>query len=326
MTDLAPDCLNTRLLDEFQRDLPLVPRPFAAMAETLGTTESDVLDRLARLQDCGRISRVGATCRPNTAGASTLAALAIPGPRIEEVAAIVGAEPGVNHSYLREDRWNLWFVATAPSGDDLATSLARIEAASGLPVLSLPLVRPFNIDLGFRLRGPRQSLGLDRDPDMGALRPDDRPLMQALSEGLDLVPAPFAALADNLGRAEAEILDRIRALSEARILTRVGVIVRHRALGWAANAMVVWQLPPEAIEAAGRALSQVPGVTLCYQRRLVPGVWEWPLFCMIHARSRPEALEVLDRARALAELAEVPHKILFSTRCFKQRGALIEAA
>ena len=326
MTDLAPDCLNTRLLDEFQRDLPLVPRPFAAMAETLGTTESDVLDRLARLQDCGRISRVGATCRPNTAGASTLAALAIPGPRIEEVAAIVGAEPGVNHSYLREDRWNLWFVATAPSGDDLAASLGRIEAASGLPVLSLPLVRPFNIDLGFRLRGPRQSLGLDRDPDMGALRPDDRPLMQALSEGLDLVPAPFAALADNLCRAEAEILDRIRALSEARILTRVGVIVRHRALGWAANAMVVWQLPPEAIEAAGRALSQVPGVTLCYQRRTVPGVWDWPLFCMIHARSRPEAMAVLDRARALPDLAGVPHKFLFSTRCFKQRGALIEAA
>lgn len=69
MTELAPDCLDTRLLDEFQRDLPLVPRPFAAMADRLGTTESDVLSRLARLRDCGRISRVGATCRPNTAGA-----------------------------------------------------------------------------------------------------------------------------------------------------------------------------------------------------------------------------------------------------------------
>lgn len=325
MTELAPDCLNTRLLDEFQRDLPLVPRPFAAMAEALGTTEPDVLARLTRLQDCGRISRVGATCRPNTAGASTLAALAIPEARIEEVAAIVGAEPGVNHSYLREDRWNLWFVATAPSDAGLAAALARIEEASGLTVLSLPLVRPFNIDLGFRLRGPRQPLGLDRAPDMDVLREDDRPLMQALSEGLDLVPAPFAALGTRLGRGEAEVIARVRALAQARILTRVGVIVRHRALGWAANAMVVWQLPEANIEAAGRALSQVPGVTLCYQRRLVPGVWDWPLFCMIHARSRAEALEVLDRARALPDLAGVPHKILFSTRCFKQRGALIEA-
>lgn len=326
MTELAPDCLDTRLLDEFQRDLPLVSRPFAAMADVLGTTEADVLDRLRRLQDCGRISRVGATCRPNTAGASTLAALAIPEARIEEVAAIVGAEPGVNHSYLREDRWNLWFVATAPSDADLAESLSRIERASGLPVLSLPLVRPFNIDLGFRLRGPRQPLGLDRAPDMAALQGDDRALMQALSEGLDLVPEPFTLLARRLGRHEADIIARIRVLADARILTRVGVIVRHRALGWAANAMVVWRLPDAAIEAAGRALSQVPGVTLCYQRRTVPGLWDWPLFCMIHARSRPEAMEVLDRARALHELAGVPHKILFSTRCFKQRGALIEAA
>ncbi|MBB1497679.1 AsnC family transcriptional regulator [Paracoccus sp. MC1862] len=326
MTELSPDCLDTRLLDEFQRDLPLVPRPFAAMADALGTTETDVLNRLQRLQDCGRISRVGATCRPNTAGASTLAALAIPEDRIEEVAAVVSAEPGVNHSYLREDRWNLWFVATAPSEPELAASLARIETASGLPVLSLPLVRPFNIDLGFRLRGPRQPLGLDRAPDMDVLREDDRPLMQALSNGLDLVPIPFAVLAERLGRDEPEVIVRIKALAEARILTRVGVIVRHRALGWAANAMVVWQLPEGAIEAAGRALSQVPGVTLCYQRRLVPGVWDWPLFCMIHARSREEAMEVLDRARALPELAGLPHKILFSTRCFKQRGALIEAA
>lgn len=326
MTELAPDCLDTRLLDEFQRDLALVPRPFAAMADRLGTTEADVLSRLARLQDCGRISRVGATCRPNTAGASTLAALAIPEDRIEQVAAIVGAEPGVNHSYLREDRWNLWFVATAPSDAELAESLARIEAASGLPVLSLPLVRPFNIDLGFRLRGPRVALGLDRDADMSALREDDRPIMQALSDGLELVAQPFAALGATLGRSEADIIARVAALARARILTRVGVIVRHRALGWAANAMVVWQLPDDAIEPAGRALSQVPGVTLCYQRRTVPGVWDWPLFCMIHARSRPEALAVLDRARALPELAGVPHKILFSTRCFKQRGALIEAA
>lgn len=326
MTELAPDCLDTRLLDEFQRDLPLVPRPFAAMAERLGTTEADVLSRLARLQDCGRISRVGATCRPNTAGASTLAALAIPEARIEEVAEIVGAEPGVNHSYLREDRWNLWFVATAPSDAELAQSLARIEAASGLPVLSLPLVRPFNIDLGFRLRGPRVALGLDRDADMSALQDDDRPIMQALSDGLDLVAQPFAALAEQLGRSESDILARIETLAEARILTRVGVIVRHRALGWAANAMVVWQLPDDAIEPAGIALAQVPGVTLCYQRRIQPGIWDWPLFCMMHARSRAEALAVLERARTLPELAGVPHKVLFSTRCFKQRGALIEAA
>lgn len=318
------DDLDQRLLNDFQRDLPLVPRPFAAIATRLETTEADTLTRLRRLLEGGHISRVGATCRPNTAGASTLAALRVPERRLEDVAALVGEEPGVNHSYQREGDWNLWFVATAPDAEALAASLARIETATALPVLSLPLVRAFNIDLGFPLTGPRQAMPMDRPADMTALRASDRPLMQALSHGLPLVPRPFAAL--GRGITEAQALTRIRALSDARILTRVGVIVRHRALGWRENAMVVWRLPDDAIEAAGTALSQIPGVTLCYQRRTVPGLWDWPLFCMIHARSRPEAMAVLETACALPELRGIPHRILFSTRCFRQRGAIIEAA
>lgn len=326
MDGLGFDILDARLLDEFQRDLPLVPQPFAAMAAKLGTTETDVIDRLRRLRKSGRIARVGATCRPNTAGASTLAALQVPAARIEQVAALVGAEPGVNHSYLREGDWNLWFVATAPDAGELAASLSRIEGSTGLPVLSLPLVRAFNIDLGFPLEGPRRSMALDRPADLSVLRPGDRDLMQALSTGLQIAPRPFAALASELARNEADVIARISALAQARILTRVGVIVKHRALGWRENAMVVWNLPDAAIPGAGAALARVPGVTLCYQRRRLPGTWEYPLFCMIHARSRPEAMAVLNRARGLPELAGAAHRILFSTRCFRQRGAVIAGA
>lgn len=321
------DDLDLRLLDEFQRDLPLMPRPFAAMGGVLGLNEADVIARLTALKAAGRIARVGATCRPNTAGASTLAALRVPLGRMDEVAAKVVAEPGVNHAYQREGDWNFWFVATASDPARLEGSLRRIQSETALQVLSLPLVRPFNIDLGFRLGGPRQAMCADRPADMDALEPGDRPLMQALSSGLDLVPQPFAALGRRLCLDEQHILARIERLSQARLLTRVGVIVRHRALGWRQNAMVVWRLPEAGIERAGTALAGVPGVTLCYQRRLVPGLWDYPLFCMIHAKTRPEAMEVLDRARALPELAAIPHRILFSTRCFRQRGATIcEAA
>lgn len=320
------DDLDLRLLNDFQRDLPLVSRPFAAMGARLGAPEAEVIARLRRLRDAGRIARVGATCRPNTAGASTLAALRVPAPRIDEVAALVGDEPGVNHSYLREGDWNLWFVATAPDAAQLADSLARIEGATGLSVLSLPLIRAFNIDLGFPLDGPRRSMALDRPADLSVMVPGDAALMQALSSGLSLEPRPFAMLARDLDLPEAGVIARIAALADARILTRVGVIVKHRALGWRENAMVVWRLPTDAIAGAGAALAAIPGVTLCYQRRTVPGVWDWPLFCMIHARTRPEAMAVLDQARALPELAGADHRVLFSTRCFRQRGALIAEA
>lgn len=320
------DPIDRRLLDDFQRDLPLVARPFAAMGKVLGVDEAEVIQRLGLLHARGMISRVGATVRPNTAGASTLAAMAVPEDRVDEVAALVGAEPGVNHSYLREDAWNLWFVATAPDAAALETTLARIGQRSGLRVLNLRLVRPFNIDLSFRLApGARQEMSESRPVRAEALQETDRPILQALTTGLPLIPRPFRAVAETLSRREAEVIDRIAALSEAGLLTRIGVIVRHRAIGWSANAMVVWQLPEDRIAAAGQALARHRGVTLCYRRLTVPGIWDYPLYSMIHARSRSEALSILAGAATLPELAGAAYRTLFSTRCFKQTGALLKA-
>jgi DNA-binding Lrp family transcriptional regulator len=317
------DALDLRLLGEWQRDFPLVSSPFAAIGKALGCAEREVLRRLTRLAAAGAVSRVGATIRPNTAGASTLAAVAAPDWRVEEVAAIVGAEPGVNHSYLRENDWNIWFVATGPDRAHVAATLNRIEAATGLAVLDLPLVRPYHIDLGFALDGTRQGPGGTRRADPAALRPGDRAVLQALTRGLAVVPQPFAALAGELGRGESEVLERIRALAAAGIVSRIGVIVRHRALGWRSNAMVVWQVPEGDVDRAGVALAAAKGVTLCYQRRPDQRHWPFNLYCMIHAKSRDEALATLGRAAAEAGIAEVPHRVLFSVRCFKQTGAMV---
>jgi len=320
------DPIDLALLDGFQRDFPLESRPFARIGERLGLAEAEVIDRLLRMQTAGRIARVGGTVRPNTAGASTLAALAVPEDRIEAVAAIVGTEPGVNHSYQREDDWNLWFVATAPDAAALEQMLARIEAASGLQLLDLRLVRAFNIDLGFPLKGDRVAMPGGRHVETTVLRGDDRPLLDALSRGLDLTPRPWATLALRLGRDETAVLSRIGVLLAAGILTRLGVIVRHRSLGFTSNAMVVWDVPETATLAAGQALAALPGVTLAYERRPIAGVWRYRLYCMIHARSRAEAGEVLATARALPALQGVDHRVLFSTRCFKQSGARLSEA
>lgn len=146
------DETDRRLLDGFQRDLPLEPRPFAAMARELGLEEAEVIARLAALQAAGAVSRVGAVVRPNTAGRSTLAAMAVPEELLEQVGALVATLPEVNHCYEREHRLNLWFVVTAADGEGVAAALARVEAATGLAVLDLPLEAEYRIDLGFPLQ------------------------------------------------------------------------------------------------------------------------------------------------------------------------------
>lgn len=141
-----------RLLDEFQRDFPLVARPFAAIAERLGVEEDAVLDLISELTRAGVIARVGAVLEPNRVGASTLAAMAVPEARLGEIAALVSAYPEVNHNYEREHAFNLWFVVAAPSRARLDQVLEEIEALSGIDVLDLPLLEPFKLDLGFMLR------------------------------------------------------------------------------------------------------------------------------------------------------------------------------
>ncbi|MBI2584970.1 MAG: Lrp/AsnC family transcriptional regulator [Rhodospirillales bacterium] len=142
---------DKRLLNDFQRDFPLEPRPFVRIAETLGVAEDEVLTRFADLRDRGMVSRVGAVIQPNTIGTSTLAAMAVPPERLDEVATVVNAEAAVNHNYEREHEINLWFVVTAADAIGLQEVLKRIERRTGLPVLDLPLEEAFHIDLGFQL-------------------------------------------------------------------------------------------------------------------------------------------------------------------------------
>jgi len=146
------DALDRRLLDEFQRGFPLSERPFAELAQRLQTDEADIIERLRRLKGEGAVSRVGAVLAPHALGWSTLAALAVPAERLDDVADLVSDYPEVNHNYEREHRFNLWFVVTGEDQDAVAAVLDDIGRRTGLRPLDLPLLEPFHLDLGFALQ------------------------------------------------------------------------------------------------------------------------------------------------------------------------------
>ena len=313
------------LLNDYQRDFPLVSRPFAAIGAAQGLSEAEVLEQYRHWQQQGMVNRIGAVFAPRRVGASTLAALQAPPERLEWVAGRVSAHPEVNHNYAREHAYNLWFVATAPDALRLHAVLAAIEAETGCPVISLPLVEEFHIDLGFDLAGG----GARRQPVAAVpsleqpieLTREERGLMPVLQEGLPLEPQPFRALAYRAGLEEGRLLELLGQWLERGILKRFGVVVRHHELGYTANAMCVWAVPEGEVSALGERLAAEPGVTLCYRRRPMAPHWPYNLFCMIHGKAREEVVEL---RRSLGErlgLDAFPNELLFSTRRYKQTGA-----
>lgn len=315
--------LDFQLLNDFQRDFPLVSAPFAELAARLGVAEKVVLGRLENLRREGKISRVGAVFAPKRIGASTLAAMAVPPEKLEAVAAAVNRFPEVNHNYEREHRYNLWFVVTAASEGRLQASLGAIEKAAGHPLLALPLEEEFHIDLGFCLNGDKKKCVAMAQPvhPVALIDEAERRLVSVLQEGLPLFIRPFALIAERIGASEPEVLGRIRRWLEEGAIKRFGVVVRHHELGYRANAMLVHDIPDGQVSDIGRALAEEPAVTLCYRRpRRLPD-WPYNLFCMIHGRERGEVETIIADLRQRHGLETAAHEVLFSLTRFKQNGA-----
>lgn len=145
-------------------------------------------------------------------------------------------------------------------------------------------------------------------------------LRQKLEEGLPLTPRPYLALAEQTGLTEQQVMDAVRHWQDQGLIKRSGLIVKHRTLGYRANAMVVWDVPDEQVSELGRALAAVPFVTLCYQRpRRLPD-WPYNLFCMIHGVNRERVLGQLDQMIASHHLEQISHAVLFSNKAYLQRG------
>ncbi|NWN91007.1 Lrp/AsnC family transcriptional regulator [Marinobacter adhaerens] len=143
------DPTDQQLINHFQRHLPVCERPYLDISRQLDMSEQEVIERLQSLQSRNVISRVGPVFEHSRAGASLLAAVAAPHEQVDQVAARINRAPGVNHNYAREHDYNLWFVMTAPDNEQLDERLDTLENHLKLPMLRLPMVEGYHIDLAF---------------------------------------------------------------------------------------------------------------------------------------------------------------------------------
>jgi len=142
------DAIDRRLINALQGGFPIAERPYAEVGARLGLAEDVVIARLQGLLDAGLLSRFGPMYdAERLGGALTLAAMAVPQDRFEEVAAIVGAMPEVAHNYERSHALNMWFVLATERPEQIEQALRAIEAATGLTVLDLPKLEEFFLQL-----------------------------------------------------------------------------------------------------------------------------------------------------------------------------------
>lgn len=311
--------LAFRLLNDWQRNFPLVATPFATLASACGCDESAVLNSYAALQSEGAISRIGGVWGTGAGGAALLCSFAVPPAQLEAVAALVSAHPGVNHNYERENHHNLWFVITGRDIGAVQTGIDMLEEQTGLAALRLPMRRAYRIDLGFDLCKELAHGGTVQHAAVPVTEAD-APLAGLVEGGLPLLERPFEAWAQALGQPPDAILATLQRWLCEGTLRRFGVVVRHHEAGFSHNAMTVFDVPDAQVDHFGAALAAQQGITLAYRRERAPG-WRYNLYCMVHGRNRDAVDAALATAIASSGLQSHPHTVLFSRRRFKQAGA-----
>jgi siroheme decarboxylase len=162
-----PDATDLAILDCLQDDLPIVTRPWEAIAGRLGIPEPGLLERVQRLAGAGIIRGISPVLesRPLGLHAATLVALRVPEERLDEVAAIVSSCPSVSHNFQREHEYSLWFTIAGKDVAGVRAVLDEILCRSGVPatdMLNLPTVRRIKINVRFSFPpAPEQYHGYD---------------------------------------------------------------------------------------------------------------------------------------------------------------------
>ena len=142
------------LLNLIQRNLPIAQRPFLELANILGTTEDNVIERLRYLKEHGYIRRIGPFFDSGKLEyKGTLVALKVKDGYMEKVAQFINKYPGATHNYQREGEYNLWFTLLTHSEEKHTQILNEIKAQEGVEkLMNLVSNKKYKINVQFKLK------------------------------------------------------------------------------------------------------------------------------------------------------------------------------
>ncbi len=320
--------LDAELLNAVQWSFPLDAAPYSTLAERLGVTEAVVIAKLRDAKDAGVLRQLSAIFDTRALGySSALIAAKVDPERIDDAAAIISEHPGVSHNYKRNHAYNLWYTLAVPPGEDFDAHLALLHETSGsLVTRHLPTLTLYKIGVKLDMTGQTAADAKaevlaherpERRPDMQApdLSPLEVEIIRLAQEDLPLEPRPFTTQAAKLGITESELLAALQSFADRKLMRRFAAVMNHRNAGFKANAMGVWAVPEDQLDAIGPQMAGFSAVSHCYRR---PTYDDWPytVFTMVHGRSARDCEATIEAIASETGIDE--YTLLWSIKEYKK--------
>ncbi len=145
----------------------------------------------------------------------------------------------------------------------------------------------------------------------------DKAIVRALQGEFPLVAEPYKELAAGVGMTEEEFLARAQKLLSEKKIRKMGAVLRHREVGFTANALCAWVVPEARLDEVAKNMSASPAVSHCYDRTTTKD-WNYNLYTMIHGKSREECERI---AAELAVANNIDERVmLYSKKEWKKTG------
>ena len=128
------DDTDRKLISATQAGLPIEPSPYKNIADSLGLTQDDVLQRLTNMLYSGVIRRIGAVPNHYRLGltANGMTVWDVPDNKIEQLGELIGQLDFVSHCYQRPRHlpvwpYNLFAMVHGHSEDEVKNKVKKIE-------------------------------------------------------------------------------------------------------------------------------------------------------------------------------------------------------
>ena len=136
--DFMLSSLEINIIRKIQEDLPLVPEPYKAIAEELGITEIELINKIEEFYNNGVIRRFGATLNHRKIGfkGNAMVVWKVPDERIKEVSEIMILFSEVSHCYERPTfpswPYNIFTMVHGKSDQECEELVKKIASLTNL--------------------------------------------------------------------------------------------------------------------------------------------------------------------------------------------------